>query len=212
MEPTLWLLEHAINGIALTQTGALNRALVREVAQRWPSCWNAELFGPPHRQDDLALLRELDALLRGLRLVRPNKRQLVITARGRKLLADPPKLLVTLTTELLTGDSFRAACAELAVALILDGTVASYSDALADRIHPALVAEGWQAAGEPPDLRNVRWTISDFQRPAEAIGILERRENGSRVKPNPLILSAVGRVALVAAIRTRALAPATGPH
>ncbi len=37
MKPALWLLEHATNGNALTQTGALNRALVREVALRWRS-------------------------------------------------------------------------------------------------------------------------------------------------------------------------------
>ncbi len=115
----------------------------------------------------------------------PTKRQLVTTPQGRKRLTDPPKLLIALATELLAGDSFRAACAELTVALILDGTVASYSDALADRIHPAILAEGWQAAGERPDLRNVLWTISDFQRPAEAIGILERRESSSRLKPRP---------------------------
>jgi hypothetical protein len=212
MEPALWLLEQATNGITLTQTGALNRALVREVAQGWPSWWNAELFGPPKRQDDLGLLCELDALLRELRLVRPTKRQVVITAKGRTLLTDPPQLLITLTTALLAGDSFRAACAELAAALILDGTIASYSGALAERIHPAIVAEGWQAAGEPPHLQDVRWTISDFQRPAEAIGILERRESGSRLKPDPLILTPVGRVALIAALRARALATATGPY
>ncbi len=132
------------------------------------------------------MLCELDALLREMRLVRPpTKRQLVTTPQGRKRLTDPPKLLIALATELLAGDSFRAACAELTVALILDGTVASYSDALADRIHPAILAEGWQAAGERPDLRNVLWTISDFQRPAEAIGILERRESSSRLKPRP---------------------------
>jgi hypothetical protein len=179
--PVLWLLKQATEGIALTQTGALDRAFVREVAQRWPSWWNAELFGPPNRQDDLALLCELDELLRRLRLVRRTGRRIVTTAMGRKLLADPAALLLALAAELLAGDSFRAACAELAVALILDGAAASYSDALADRIHPSIVAEGWQGAGEPPELRNVRWTIADFVRPAEAIGIFERKENGARL-------------------------------
>lgn len=52
LEPALWLLEQGNDGIGLTQTGALNRALVREVAERWPSWWEADLFGPPHREDD----------------------------------------------------------------------------------------------------------------------------------------------------------------
>lgn len=49
LEPTRWLLEQGNDGIGLTQTGALNRALVREVAERWPSWWEADLFGPPRR-------------------------------------------------------------------------------------------------------------------------------------------------------------------
>lgn len=103
LAPTLWLLDQADRGIALTQTGALNRALVREVAERWPHWWNAELFGPPNRQDDLALLCELDELLRQLRLVRRRGRRIVTTARGRTVRSDPPALLVTLASELLAG-------------------------------------------------------------------------------------------------------------
>lgn len=61
---------------------------------------------------------------------------------------DPSVLLLTLARELLAGDDFHAACAELAAALILDGAAADYSNALADRVHPAIVAEGRQAAGE----------------------------------------------------------------
>ena len=58
---------------------------------------------------------------------------------------------------------------------MLDGFVADYSNALTDRIHPAIVGEGWQAAGEPPEPRDVGWTIADFLRPAEATGLLEQR-------------------------------------
>jgi hypothetical protein len=212
LAPALWLLEQASDGIALTQTGALNRALVREIAERWPNWWDAELFGPPNRQDDLALLCELDELLHHLRLVRRTGRRIVTTARGRQLHADPAALLVALATELLTGESFRAACAELAVALILDGFVTDYSDALADRIHPAIVAEGWQATGEPPAPRDVGRTIADFLRPAEATGLLERQKSGSSRKPKPLILTDVGRAALISGLRARALAPSTGPY
>jgi hypothetical protein len=212
LAPTLWLLEQASDGIALTQTGALNRALVREIAERWPDWWDAELFGPPNRQDDLALLCELDELLRHLRLVRRTSRRIITTARGRQLQADPAALLVALATELLAGESFRAACAELAVALILDGFVTDYSDALADRIHPAIVAEGWQAAGAPPEPRDVGCTIAAFIRPAEATGLLERNENGSRLKPKPLILTDVGHAALITGVRARALAPPMGPY
>lgn len=212
LAPAMWLMEQAADGIALTQTGALSRALVREVAERWPSWWSADLFGPPNRQEDMALLCALDELLRHTRLLRRRGRQIVSTVRGRKLQADPPALLLTLARELLAGEDFRAACAELAAALILDGTVAGHSSALADRIHPAIIAEGWQAAGEPPDVHHVSWTIADFLRPAEAIGLLQRRESDSRSRPDTLILTDAGRAALISVLRERALAPARGPY
>jgi len=212
LAPAVWLLEQAADGIALTQTGALNRALVREVAERWPHWWRADLFGPPNRQDDLALLCELNDLLRDLRLIRRKGRQIRTTAWGRKLKTDPPALLLTLARELLAGEDFHAACAELAAALILDGAAADYSDALANRVHPAIVAEGWQAAGELPDVRNVGWAIADFLRPAEAIGLFQRAESRSRLQPDPLILTAAGRAALIHGLRERALAPAKGPY
>ena len=54
--------------------------------------------------------------------------------------------------------------------------------------------------------------IADFLRPAEAIGILSRGESGSRLSGDPLVLTDVGRAALIVGLRTRALAPATGPR
>jgi hypothetical protein len=49
--PARWLLEMASGeGVPLTQTNALARSVVREIAERWPDRWNAELFGPPHRE------------------------------------------------------------------------------------------------------------------------------------------------------------------
>jgi hypothetical protein len=212
LAPAIWLLEQAAEGIALTQTGALNRALVREVAERWPEWWRAELFGPPNREDDVTLLSELDELLRGMRLLRRKGRQIVSTTRARKLKADPPALLLALARELLTGDNFRAACAELAAALILDGAVANYSAALAELVHPAIVAEGWQDRGEPPDANHVSWTIADFLRPAEAIGLFEREASDSRWQRDTLNLTDAGRAALIYGLRERALSPARGPY
>ena len=208
----LWLLEQGEGGITLTQTGALNRALVREVAERWPDWWDADLFGPPHRETDLALLCELHELLRRLRLVRRAGRRLVTTARGRRLRADPAALLLGFAEELLAGESFRAACAELAAALIVDGAVADYSGALASKIQPAIVAEGWRSAGRLPEVRDVAWAVADFLRPAEAIGVLERIRGGSRRSYARFVLTEVGRTAMIGALRARALAPAQGPY
>lgn len=208
LEPTLWLLEQAEDGIALTQTGALNRALVREIAERWPSWWAADLFGPPHREDDVTPLCELHQLLRDLRLLRRKGRRVLTTKRGREFAADPPALLAALATELLLGEDFHAACAELAVALILDGALADYSETLAERIQPAIAADGWHSGSEAPGVRDVSWGIAHFLRPAEAIGVLARKEGGSRFSLDQLVLTSAGRAALVAVLRARALAPA----
>lgn len=211
LAPTLWLLEQAEEGISLTQTGALNRALVREVAERWPSWWEAELFGPPHREDDVTPLWELHKLLRDLRLLRRKGRDVFATKRGRELAADPAALLAALATELLRGEDFHAACSELAVALILDGALIDYGETLAEQVQPAIAAEGWRCGDDAPGMRDVSWGIAYFLRPAEAIGVLARGEGGSRLSRDALLLTPAGRAALTAALRARALAPAQTP-
>ena len=50
VEPLLWLLGRLVDGVRLTQTGALPRALVREAVERYPDWWDAELLGSPHRE------------------------------------------------------------------------------------------------------------------------------------------------------------------
>jgi hypothetical protein len=192
LEPVLWLLDRATDGIALTQTGALNRALVREVALRWPSWWAADLFGAPNREDDVALLTELHDLLRHVRLLRRTGRRLTVTARGRALLADPPALLRALTCSLITGDTFDAACGELAVALILDGAVIDYTPRLAERVRPAIVAAGWQAGGDPPEREHISRAIAKLLRPAEVLGLIGPAPGDTRLRSGPLHLTDVG--------------------
>jgi hypothetical protein len=69
--PARWLLEMAsADGVPLTQTNALARTIVRDIAERWPDWWNAELFGPPHREWDMPLLGALHEGLKRRRLVR----------------------------------------------------------------------------------------------------------------------------------------------
>jgi hypothetical protein len=207
----LWLLERAEDGIALTQRGALNRALVRVAAERWPAWWRGEESGPPSGEGDVRPLQELHQMLRGLRLVRRTGRRIVITARGRRLRDDPPALLEALARELLAGQSFRAGCAELVAALMLDGAVIDFSNKVADRVWPAIVAEGWHVDGARPSTLDVWVEIIDFARRAEAIGIVVQAGTRSRPPSAPFVLTDPGRAALAAGLHARALAPARGP-
>jgi len=206
----LWLLERAEDGIALTRTGALNRALVQQVAERWPEWWRGEEYGPPSGEGDVRPLVELHRLLRRLRLVRRTGRRIVVTARGRRLRDDPPALLEALACELLAGRSFHVACAELAAAVMLDGARIDFSNAITDRVWPAVVADGWHLDGAQPSAHDVWHEILDFVLQAEAIGVLAYDRRWSRLPPAPFVLTGPARAALAAALHARALAPATG--
>jgi hypothetical protein len=59
------------------------------IAERWPAWWDAELFGVPYREADMALLESAHEDLKRLRLVRRRGRKLYATARGRKLATEP---------------------------------------------------------------------------------------------------------------------------
>jgi hypothetical protein len=211
LAPALWLLERGQDGIALTKTGALNRALVCEVVERWPGWWYGEPSGPPYREHDVALLRELHALLLRSGLLRRAGRRIVTTRRGRRLRDDPAALLAALTGELLDGDGFAVSCAELASALILSGAIVDYSGALAAQVHPAILAEGWRHEDDHPTALDVRWALLDFLRRAEAIGLVEHVPGTSRLSSGHLALTAAGLMGLVTALRARALAPVTAP-
>lgn len=92
---------------------------------------------------------------------------------------------------------------------MLQGVAADYGDSLAARTQPAIVSEGWRAGGDAPEVRDVQWAIAEFLRPAEATWILARRRSVGRASRDPLVLTAAGRSAIIAALRTRALSPAT---
>lgn len=197
VEPARWLLDQGEQGIALTQTGALSRRLVREAAERWPHWWRSELFGPPNRESDVAPLHRLHALLREMRLLRRSGRKLRTTARGRRLREQPDALLAACAESLLSGDTFEAAIGELTAALLLSGAPAD-PDRLAEPIRSAIAADGWHAGGEPPGRREISWAVSDFLLRAEPVGIVKWRERR---------LTAAGRAALHQGLRARALGP-----
>ena len=167
-----WLLARGTQGLGLTKTHALQRAVVREAAECWPQWWNHERFGPPHREAELPVLEETHAALRRLRLVRRQRETLRTTVRGRELLRDPEQLASALHEDLgaggFEGDAWRA----IESALQQEGPLTS--DRLMDRVGPVLLVQGWRAPDGAP-LEG--WALSGALQPilwrAEGYGVLD---------------------------------------
>ncbi len=180
--PARWLLELASNeGVPLTQTNALARVVVREIAERWLDWWNAELFGPPHREMDIPLLEELREGLRRRRLVRRRGRKLLITPRGRKLAADPIALLHDLGLDLGGGDPFTAMVADVVVEELAENAPCTREQLVA----PAHEASqwGWRGPdGGPPSEQGVSWVVGDILCRGEAYGLIDHQPDRAEPK------------------------------
>jgi hypothetical protein len=201
--PARWLLDAAAGGgVALTQTYALARAVVREAAERWPHWWDAELFGPPHREADVPVLGALHDGLRRLRLVRRRGRTLHASARGRALAADPAGLLDELASDLGGADAFT----EMVAKSVIDTLAARTSVEHDELVVPALYAArrgGWgDSAGNVPDERDVSWVVSEVLCRGEAYGLIERN-------PDPAEPRRLGRRISLSAAAAHPLTDAT---
>jgi hypothetical protein len=202
--PARWLLELATDGVALTQTHALARAVVREAAERWPGWWNAELFGPPHREADLAVLGALHDGLRRLRLVRRRGRRLYATARGRELLHDPGALFELLAADVGGGDPFTEAVAAAVTDTLRTGDYSGHDELVASALE-WVREEGWHdAEGRAASERDVTWVVGDVLRRGEAYGLIERQADPEQPRrfARRIALSVSGRILFDARGRT----------
>lgn len=210
LEPLCWLLDAVVDGIALTQTGALNRALVRAAVERFPDWWDAELFGPPHREGEVFSLCEVHELARRMRLLRRRGRKLVLTTRGKALRGDRAALLHACAPDLLAADGFEAAAQELAAAVLLsrESVDRGKMDAA---VHAAIVADGWTADGEAPRVEDVAGAAAGLIRLTDALGLVDYEYEYDReagLARRDLTPAPAGREALRLALRSRAVAPA----
>ncbi|MGH3193384.1 MAG: hypothetical protein ACRDPY_42015 [Streptosporangiaceae bacterium] len=142
-----WLLDQLDGGIALTQTGNLNRKFVQQ---------NADRFGwdfprPPSTEDELYDLHQLRHFAQDLGLARRSGRRLTLTAKGRRLLADPDSLWRAVAAGLLGDNGLFVYAGELFLALLLDAD--SVPDRQAHRLtasHRQIVATSRQAQAVVP--------------------------------------------------------------
>ena len=110
-----WFLGALDEGVALTQTGNLNRSFVQAAAPRLG--W--DFSRPPRNEDDLFGLHQLRRFAQRLGLAHRSGRS---RAHGQRasLMAEPEQLWRVAAQEMLHGKDFQIFSGELFLALLLD--------------------------------------------------------------------------------------------
>jgi hypothetical protein len=192
-----WLLDEAQTGLALTERGALSRALAVEIGRRRPEwTWGK----PPRSEADIGNLATLHVALRRSGLVRRRGRKLLATKRAREL--TPAARRVCLLGGLFEAEPFLAAVAELTLAALAQGT-ADAGEAVAEPI----AADGWRSEGGPLPSYAVPSTVNDVRRLLLAIGAAE----GGPLSRKEVTLTDLGRCVALSALRAHALRPQPVP-
>ena len=205
LPPLRWLLDQLDGGIALTQTGNLNRAFVQQSADRFG--W--DFARPPRTEDDLYDLYQLRHFAQDLGLARRSGRKLTLTAKGRRLLADPERLWRAVAVGLLGDNAFEAFVGELFLALLLDAGAVPGSQIEA-AVGLAAAEEGFRDSrtGEAPDEHEISWAIHETSNLCRALGLLA---SGSDWSDRSYGLTPTGKATALEALRARATGPRTIP-
>jgi hypothetical protein len=181
-----WLLELAGigEGIALTQTGTLARAVVAEGCRRFD--WLI-LGKQPRSESDLPEARTLRALVAEIGAVRRHGRRLQLTPTGRELLAGgTPALWQAVAPTLVPADATEAAAAEIALLMMLGGHRLDY-DQRNQQVAEVLTGEGWHnaATGEPIAANQIGWLLAELSRRLHLLAFAERRRLGTEQTLTP---------------------------
>jgi hypothetical protein len=202
LPPLRWLLDQLAGGIALTQTGNLNRKFVQGSADRFG--W--DFSRPPRTEDDLYDLYQVRHFAQDLGLARRSGRTLTLTAKGRRLAADPVGLWRAAAAGLLGGNGFAVYAGEMFLALLLDADSVP-GDEITATVGQAVAEEGFRETRtfEPPDEHDVSRAVHETSNLCRALGLLA---SGGDWRDRSYGLTSTGKSTALEALRTRA----TGPH
>jgi hypothetical protein len=212
LAPMRWLLDLAggragdTPGAPLTVTGNLSRRVVQEAAERF-GWWEPSPSRPPRSEGEVWQLGELRLLLQRAGAVRRSGRRLVLGARGRALLADPDAQWRAVAGLLMDQGDFESAAQESALMLLLQAHGPAESRELIKEVAEVLASSGWRdvSDGSPPDDSDVNRAVWATMRRCHLWRFAEETEGpGFSTRHR---LTAVGRVAAVAALRAHALRP-----
>jgi hypothetical protein len=203
--PLRWLLGQLDGGIALTQTGNLSQKFVQQSADRFG--W--DFSRPPRTEDELFDLHQLRHFAQDLGLARRSGRMLTLTAKGRRLLADPDRLWHAVAVGLLGDNHFAVFAGELFLTLLLDAVLVSDTQIKATVGH-AIAEEGFRDSrtGEPPDEHDISWAIHETSNLCRALDLLAV---GGDWRDRNYGLTSTGQATALAVLRARATGPRTIP-
>jgi hypothetical protein len=205
LPPLRWLLDQLDGGVALTQTGNLSQKFVQQSADRFG--W--DLSRPPRTEDDLFDLHQLRRLAQRLGLARRSGRMLRLTAKGRRLLADPDGLWRAVAAGLFGENDFDAFTGELFLVLLLDADAVPDSQINAT-VGQAVADEGFRESrtGERPGEHDISWSVHSTGNLCRALGLLTA---GRDWRDSSYGLTAAGKATAQEALRARATGPRTIP-
>jgi hypothetical protein len=205
LPPLRWLLGQLDGGIALTQTGNLSQKFVQQSADRFG--W--DFSRPPRTEDELFDLHRLRHFAQDLGLARRSGRMLTLTAKGRRLLADPGSLWRTVAAGLLGDNRFTVFAGELFLALLLAADSVPGTRIKAT-VEQAVAEEGFleSRTGEPPDEHHIGRTVHETSNLCRALGLLAV---GGDWRDRSYGLTGTGQATAIAALRARATGPRTIP-
>ena len=202
------VLERAIGGIDLTQSGYVGRALVVEASERF-GWWEGDR--PPRSEADLHQLGELRGAVSDLRLLRRTGRTLVATTKGVGLIGDDVALWRELAGTLGGAAAFDQLVGELVGHRLLDGPV--IDDEIVGTVGPVLTSLGWRTAEGPLTSAEVESATWDRWRWWRVLGLLERtsarwdRAAQRQIGHTTTTLTPAGRATVLAFLRHSALRP-----
>jgi hypothetical protein len=205
LPPLRWLLDQLDGGIALTQTGNLNRKFVQDSADRFG--W--DFSRPPRTEDDLFDLYQLRHFAQDLGLARRSGRKLTLTAKGRRLLADPGSLWHAVAAGLLGDNGFTVFAGELFLALLLAADSVPNRE-LTATVGQAAAEEGFRDTRTfgPPDEHDISRAVHETSNLCRALGLLAV---GGDWGDRSYGLSGTGKSTALEALRARATGPRTIP-
>jgi hypothetical protein len=200
LAPVQWLLDHALDGAALTQAGYLSPAIVVEGWKRFS--W-LRFTTKPRSESDVGELWTLRQWVQELKLVRRQRRRLSLSTVGKNVQAGGPEQLWNAVLATLPGtDEAGSAAAEIALMLMLEGDPLG-SARLNEVVAETLGELGWRSerTGKmTPD--HAATLLAQLRRRLDMLGLVKAPRAG-----DPMVLTESGKVAAHTALRTRALAP-----